>query len=291
MRRLAASFPETVMAFGRSETAGHMRRWSEATDDELVAGLRAGYLEAFDEFMRRFHPVVEVHARRFGVPAAERVNWVAELLHDVALTLARGRAQARLSLTAYLIGACARKACGAVRAERARAVHERAALQDLGGVGEQAVASVCSEGSLRDSYGPGWEAPLLSPPLEQLVSALDEGVTAEERQLLAWRGQLISYSQMAQWLGVSRGAVKARVRRLVRRLVDVSLRFGATLELEDRRELLRFLRRSDAVDDERLVDLQVSRPGGARAPVAIMPRRENRRDVPESNEGAPDDAA
>ena len=266
------------MGFGSSERGPRSGRWDDAPDHDLIAGLRAGYLAAFDEFMRRFQHLVELQARRFRVPPSDRLHWVAELLHDVALTLARSRTPARVSLTAYVIGACARKARGAARAARVRAVHEQAGLRDLAVTGERAVTSVCSEGSLRDSYGPGWEPPLLSPPLERLVSALDEGITADERQLLSWRGQLVPYSQMAGWLGTTRGAVKARVRRLVQRLVDVSLRFGATLELEDRRELLRFLRRTESVDEEQLRGLETADAGDARARLAIMPRDDERRD-------------
>jgi DNA-directed RNA polymerase specialized sigma24 family protein len=280
------------MTFADSEPAGLIRAWRDGTEQELVAGLRAGRVEAFTEFMRRFQHLVDRYARRFGVPAADRKHWVAELLHDVALTLARGRVYARGSLTAYLIGACAKKARQMMRAERARAAYELEGLRELGGLGERAVAALCSEGSMRDSHGPDWNPPLLSAPLERLVSALDEGVTQEERQLLVWRGQLVSYSQMAQWLGTSRGAVKAKVRRLVVRLIDVSLRFGATLDLEDRREILRFLRRSEAVDEERLALLEVStgRVAEPGTPPAIVPTADPAQ-TPISDEGDSHDAA
>ena len=253
------------MAMGSSERERHAQWWGEVPDPELVAGLRAGHLEAFDEFMRRFQRLVDLQARQLGVPVPERLHWVAELLHDVALTLARSRIPTRVSLAAYLIGACAKRARGTARASRLRAVHERASLSDVAATGERAVTGLCSEASLRDARGPGWEPVVLSPPLKQLVSALDERLTPDERQLLSWRGQLVPYSQMAQWLGMSRGAVKARVRRLVRRLVDVSLCFGATLDLKDRREFLRFLRRTEVVDRKDLRYLGTAESSGISA--------------------------
>ena len=57
------------------------------------------------------------------------------------------------------------------------------------------------------------------------------------------------------WLGVTRSAAVKRVTRLRKRLVDATLRFGGSLEPEQRAELLRFLRRACALDDARLDEL------------------------------------
>ena len=140
------------------------------------------------------------------------------------------------------------------RARRARMVRESAVVGDAGG--ERVVVAACSEESLRQAYGAGVELPSLSPVLERLVATLDERMDAGERVLLSWMGQRVPYATMAEWLGITRGAVIKRATRLRIRLLGVAFQFGQTLGIHERRELVRFLRRTGALDAGTLARLE-----------------------------------
>lgn len=241
---------------GRGDDAARRARYAALGDRALVALLRARDGDAVEEFIRRFEPVAAIQARRLRVPPAERRHWVAELLYDVATTVAAGEGQLPHSIPGYLVTACRWKAMAAERDRALREEREGDAMREVAGAGEWAVSSACSEDSLRAAEGPGWEPLGLSPVLEKLVGALEGGVTGEERQLLSWVGQRVPYSLMAEWLGVGRSAAVKRVTRLRARLLEVAVRLGAALDDEERAELLRFLRRAGVGDHPALRELE-----------------------------------
>jgi hypothetical protein len=92
--------------------------------------------------------------------------------------------------------------------------------------------------------------------LERLVEALDDRLDSSERTLLSWMGQRVPYSTMATWLDISRSAVIKRAMRLRVRLLGVAMEFGQTLDVADRRELVRFFRRTGALDALALARLE-----------------------------------
>jgi hypothetical protein len=123
---------------------------------------------------------------------------------------------------------------------------------ETGALDQRAVVSVCSEASVRSTYGPDWEPVALPAVLERLVSVFEEGISPEERQLLSWIGQRTSYTTVAEWLGISRPAAVKRVTRLRNRLIEAALRFGTSLDAAELSELARFLRRTGVVDEASL---------------------------------------
>ena len=206
------------------------------------------------EFIERYHSLVLVQARRFRVPEEERQHWTAETLYDVALSLIRSTRPVPTSLPGYLIAACRRKAMMNERARRSRMVREAAVVGNVGG--ERVVVATCSEESLRLARGPLRDASPLSVVLERLVAALDDRLDTSERTLLSWMGQRVPYSTMAAWLDISRSAVIKRAMRLRVRLLGVAMEFGQTLDAADRRELVRFFRRTGALDAIALARLE-----------------------------------
>jgi hypothetical protein len=232
--------------------------WQVVSDRALVLELRRASVEAVDEFIRRFEPLVARYAQLLQVPPAERTHWVGELLYDVAITLGRGRGVLPRHLGAYVAGACKMR----VREQRAREATYRAgvhdALDEISGTGQKAAVGLCSESSLRDARGPASELSALSPVLQRLVSAFEDGVTPEEHTLLRWLGGQISYTMIADWLGISRPAAVSRIQRLRVRLIKSALRFGAALDGNDRVEFLQFLRRTGAVGEEQILALERS---------------------------------
>jgi hypothetical protein len=217
--------------------------------------MRAGEEPAMREFIERYQSLVLVQARRFRVPEDERQHWTAEALCDVALSLIRSTRPVPTSVPGYLIAACRRKAMMTERARRSRMVREAAVAASVGG--ERVIVATCSEDSLRQARGPSRE-PSSSLPvvLERLVEALDDRLDSSERTLLSWMGQRVPYSTMATWLDISRSAVIKRAMRLRVRLLGVAMEFGQTLDVADRRELVRFFRRTGALDALALARLE-----------------------------------
>lgn len=225
-----------------------------ASDDAVVHAMRAGAEPAMREFIERYQSLVLVQARRFRVPEDERQHWTAEALYDVALSLIRSTRPVPTSLPGYLIAACRRKALMSERARRARMVREAAVAGNVGG--ERVIMATCSEDSLRQARGPMREVSSLPVVLERLVEALDDRLDTSERTLLSWMGQRVPYSTMAAWLNISRAAVIKRAMRLRVRLLGVAMEFGQSLDSADRRELVRFFRRTGALDAIALARLE-----------------------------------
>jgi hypothetical protein len=216
--------------------------------------MRAGEEPAIREFIERYQSLVLVQARRFRISSEERQHWTAELLYDVAMALIRSTRPAPTSLPGYLISACRRKAMMAERARRAQMVREAVFAGTVGG--ERVVMAACSEESLRQARCLTREETPLPAVLERLIAALDEQLDADERILLSWMGQRVPYGTMASWLGITRAAVIKRAMRLRVRLLGVALEFGQALENADRMELVRFFRRTGALDAIALARLE-----------------------------------
>jgi DNA-directed RNA polymerase specialized sigma24 family protein len=229
------------------------------SDRELVERLRARDPDAIDEFVRRFEPLVTRYAQWLRIEADERNHWVAELLYDVALTMGRGAKGRPRQLKAYVAGACRLRALehrGREATYRARIVEALRDVQENSSeLREVVVTSLSSERSLRDARGPDWEPLALSPVLERLVNALEDGAAPDERQMLQWLGDQVSYTHIAERLGITRPAAVSRIQRLRAKLIGAALRFGSTLGRAERAEFVRFLRRTGAVAQEKVNEL------------------------------------
>lgn len=248
-----------VFGIVQTNGTGSRSRWEAISDRALVEALRARQPEAVDEFVRRFEPLVARYARWLRVPSSDQHHWTGEVLYDVAMTLARGRGVMPRHLGAYVAGACRLRALeerASGTAYRARILDALASVHDdVYGSGEAVVVGLSSESALRDARGPEWEPPPLAPVLERLLSAFDEGATPDERRIIKWLGDQISYTRIAEWLGITRPAAVSRIQRLRTRLIEAAFRFGAGLDAAERAELVRFLRRSHLVDQERVAAL------------------------------------
>ena len=240
---------ELVMAGGERPHAG-------LSDRALIDAMRARDGEAVEEFIRRFQHLVFVQAKRLRIPGSERRRWVGDLLVEVASSLARRRRDAPRAVAPYLVTAAKRKAFAERRQQLARERLANDLASELGGAGERALVDVCSQGSVRDTHGPGWEEPAMPAALMHLVERLDAQLSAAERQLLSWMAHRVPYATIAQWLGITRAAAIKRGTRLRARLVEVVLELGASFEAPERAELLRFLRRTGRFEEGELSRLE-----------------------------------
>jgi hypothetical protein len=158
-------------------------------------------------------------------------------------------------LAAYVAGACKRRVRREHDDARAHDAWLYSALNEVDTLGQLAALGICSEGSLRLASGVEWEPPSLPPVLAQLAKTLEREITAEQRDILSWLGQHVSYTTIASWLGISRPAAVSRIQRLRARLIKTTLDFGTSLETAERVELLRFLHRA-GVSESRLLALR-----------------------------------
>jgi hypothetical protein len=250
--------------------------YAALSDRALLDAMRTRDVAAIEEFIRRFQHLALVHAKRLRVPPDERRHWVAEVLYEVALVLCRRESPVPHALGPYLVTAFRRKTFAAHRQRVVRERLQTAASDEVGGAGQRALLGACSEASVRATYGPAWEPALLPPVLERLVAMLEQAVSVDERELLSWVGRRVSYSTIAEWLGITRSAAVKRVTRLRARLVEAAMRFGGSLEREDRAELVRFLRRTGAFEEAELLALaSMQDMRGGRAPSRRVARRDN----------------
>jgi RNA polymerase sigma factor (sigma-70 family) len=217
--------------------------------------MRRNEAGAFHEFFSRFAPLVTALARARRMPSAGLTERVNEFLDDAALRLARIASAPPHSLAAYLAAAFRRRDHNRVRDLRCREELRDAYSVDAGGGSERTILSATSEDAVRISHGPGWERATLSPAIERLALALEEGLSNDERQLLAWLGARVPQREIALWLGVTHGAMRVRITRLRARLRDAALRHAFRLEGPERAEIARFFRRVDIEIPVGAVDL------------------------------------
>ena len=226
----------------------------------LIAALRRNQPGAFREFFERFAPLITALARLHRIPATGVDERVMEFLDDVAMRLWLPTTPVPRSLTAYLAAAFRRRSFNRARDVRRRALLRDECAADTGSLAERVVPSAVSESALRTSYGPDLDPPALSPALERLALELERGLSPEERRLLAWLGQRVPQREIADWLGISHGAVRVRVTRLRARLRDAAFRYADRLDGEERAELDRFFRRIDVVSPATLAPPRASPP-------------------------------
>ncbi len=236
--------PEAEPIAGSGNERWSARRWSDAV---LVAALRRNQPGAFREFFERFAPLITAMARLHRIPASGIDERVTEFLDDAAMRLCMPATPVPRSLAAYLAAAFRRRSFNRKRDLQRRALLRDACATDTGVLTERVVPGAVSENALRTSYGPDLDPPILSPVLERLALELERGLSSDERRVLAWLGQRVPQRQIAEWLGITHGAVRVRIARLRARLRDAASRHIERLDGDERAELARFFRRIDAV--------------------------------------------
>ena len=215
-------------------------RWADAA---LVAAMRRNEAGAFREFFARFAPLITALARSRPSASSELSERVTDFLDDAALNLCRATTPVPRTLAAWLAAAFRRRDHNRMRDLRVRERLREEYAADAGAASERVVVTASSENALRESHGPGWDGAALSPAMEQLALALEQGLSAEERQMLAWLGARVPQREIAAWLGTTHGATRVRITRLRARLRDAALRYAHRLDGPDRDELGRFFRR------------------------------------------------
>ena len=218
--------------------------WRERSDRELIAAMRANLSPAFDEFVARYQPLLLARAGRFGLPVWEHEECVTEVLESTILRFVTPGMQPPARMAAYLTRTLSNRLLDAVRAQRARAKHEQAAVDRSAPAFEQAVTSLASQHAL-EGCATAPDAPLRDLPagVARLVEALIEEMNEEERMLISWEGNMIPHRTMALWLGISHAAATKRVWRLRARLREVATRHARALPPGEGNEIERFMRR------------------------------------------------
>jgi DNA-directed RNA polymerase specialized sigma24 family protein len=169
-------------------------------------------------FVRRFHPVVLGVARRLGIPPAQRDEFTADVLSDIAQRLALGdvrpesarrRSPRRTTVVssprAYLAG-CARRRYAEEHRQRALARgHEEELAREGRPHHDGAVAAMCSEAALRESEGPLWEYSAPTPAIQRLAVALRAALADEQEGMLDMLSYGASYREIGTTLGTTLG--------------------------------------------------------------------------------------
>jgi DNA-directed RNA polymerase specialized sigma24 family protein len=213
--------------------------WS---DQELIERMRRDEPLAFHELFWRFQPLLVRYAKQLGVQPALREETVVEMLNDVSLTLMRYHTPVPRSLVAYLVTALRHRVAASVRA-RIASVDWRPEF-DRGADNPRGFGDSSSEATRRASSGQWADPAVLSPALERLASSLDEGLSDEERMILDWVAHWVPQRLIAEWIGMSHGALRIRVLRLRERLREAAVLYAAQLSPAERLELRDFFRRT-----------------------------------------------
>jgi DNA-directed RNA polymerase specialized sigma24 family protein len=243
----------------RESSAG----WS---DQELIERMRRNETLAFHELFWRFQTLLVRYAKQFGVQPALREETVVETLNDAAVPLMKYSTPVPRSLVAYLVGSLRHRVGASARAARRVAEGQREFTDE--GEAAELLARSSSEASVRASRGQWSDPPVLSPALERLASALDEGLTSEERMILDWVARWVPQRVIAEWVGMTHGALRIRVWRLRERLREAAVVYADHLSPAERLELKDFFRRTAMLRREDVGDSAPARVRHAPAPRA-----------------------
>ena len=249
-----------------------------AWEQELVAGMRRDEPEAYQEFFRYYRPLLMAEARRLRIQPALCHEVVDECLDDVAMRLRRYTTAVPRSLVPYLIRALRIHRYALRRRERRQFDGERDAQTIEDGAVTPLVSSV-SQAALRAGAGPDGMCTPASTALERLASMIEEGLSSEEEMILSWVSRWVPQSEIAEWLGITHGAVRNRIMRLRARLKEVALGHAAAFTGRERIELAEFFRRTFATARDAEGNRMDNR--GQRDTSTLPPRRAgNSRDNP-----------
>ena len=219
---------------------------SPAWEQELVAGMRRDDPNAYRDFFRCYRPLLLGEARRLRIQPGLCDEIVDECLDDVAMRLRRYTSAIPRSLAPYLVRALRLHRLAQRRSERRRSFDEQEAATSDSAAAESAVLSTVSEATVRASAGDYAERQIGSTALERLASMVEEGLSEEEELILSWVSRWVPQRLVAEWLGISHGAVRNRVMRLRARLKEMAMQHAASFPDRERIELDEFFRRTFA---------------------------------------------
>ena len=209
---------------------------------ELVAGVQRGDERAMTLLCSQYTPILRREAARLGARGLERDELVADALRGVVQSLTRPGSASPRSLTPYVLVTLRNAWRRALRAARRQAARERALYQELLTRPAGADASDALDDARSASADGG--ASGYARALGTLADVLRAELTDDERQILTWLSDYVPQREIADWLGMSHGALRTRVHRLRERLRSVGRRHAETLAPAEQRELERFFRRT-----------------------------------------------
>lgn len=247
-RRLSGRAREPGVMSRRGADAGRSthEKAAERSDEELVGGMRRGESEAFVAFVARFHRLLLDYARRAGMRRPLRDDLVEEVLNDLAVQLMDSRVQPR-NVRMYVLGAFRNRYLNGRRDQRRRARVVREAALDIAAdcsfTDAAEVVVACSQRTLRASAGPDSEELETASVLERLAQALGEGLSTNDRLLLAAASENVPQREVALWLGISHAAARKRLERLRHRLARAAKEHAEAVPESDAKALERFFRR------------------------------------------------
>lgn len=235
------------------------RPYEDASAAELVAGLRAENRHAYHEFYRRLAPALHAQARRLLVPREDRWAIVAQLLDDLLLRLTRFRMPVRKSLEDLAVVALR---TAVLLERRTDAKHRRLQAEHATELEEDAqsvLASCVSQATIRAARDPlvaliiaeDGRGEADGDPVRALGQALMRELDVVDVQLLEWSSECVPQRTMAEWLGVTHGAVRNRLSKTRLGLRHAALRYAAGLQGSERSRVERFIARA-TMDDARI---------------------------------------
>lgn len=218
-------------------------------DQALAVALHDGDARVMREFVRRFRRLLAHRIRAAGLDPRECENEVMDVLFRITAGLSSGKLAVPRSVAGYVVQSFWRRWRRRQAQVARRDERMGGAPHAVAGVSEPIVASACSEYTRRLAAGPEWEPERLSPALERLVISFVNGLSEDDHRLLVWLSHLVPQRTIAEWMGATYGATVQRIWRLRERLRDGAVRYAQSLPPTERRELMRFFRRTTAMRD------------------------------------------
>lgn len=226
--------------------------YAELGDADLIDAMRASDSRAVVEFIIRHQRLLFERARLAGIRRQDCEDHIIEVVEEVAILIVTHRIRPTKALGAYVAKSFFNRLADIAEdaKRRRRVVRENA--EDAPGQGERAMLGLVSEDAIRSSHGPDWECVPLSEPLLRLAGMIEEGLSAEDEQLLAWHSRYIPLREIASWLGMSYAAAAQRSWRLRERLREAARQYTLSLSPKERRELANFFDRCAVAYDRGL---------------------------------------
>ena len=202
-------------------------------DAELLARLVARDQRAVADLYARWMPPLLQQARSRQCDPAERRELVLDLLADVAMGLMRGTIRPPRSLGGYLVTALRRRLIDRHR--------RRLVRRDVVPLDEVRDARLADAAPHDAETAAADEA---SVALAALARHLEAHLDETDARMVLWLGERVPQRLIAEWVGMSHGALRTRVSRLREALRQVARPYIATLDGPERAEVARFFRRA-----------------------------------------------
>ena len=208
-------------------------------DQALMGRMRLGDMEAFREFFARYEPMLNEIAGQQGSGRRQARVLVLEVLDDVAERIRSHRVGRIVSLAGYLANALRNRMLDERRHRLRRQRLELAAASELEGAGQAALLSACSAYTVRAARPLDAIEDTRDPMVHAFHRHVLDLLSPEEKQLLGWIGERVPQREIAEWIGSTHGATRARVHRLRARVIAEARAYLGRLARAEREHLER----------------------------------------------------